>query len=217
VGLRTLPATHQLRTVEEGGPGLYRSALHGGLASSPGHGLAATAPQCSAKTVGYCWRTYKADVSARDFQGSLCSKKRYTGEEKASYDTMHEDGPSPHREGWHGRSCETSEPHHTNPLRTSKFCRHAYRAAVWDSRQRRGLSLSRFRHVFSQIGKTGRCRPECPSSRRSKSQFYQKIARIRTTSGILYRFSGIVSPLAFSYPWLEVCCIGVAVKPGCWP
>jgi hypothetical protein len=50
------------------------------------------------------------------------------------------------------------------------------------------------------LGKTGCWQPECPSSRGSEGQFYQKIARIRTTSGNLGRFSGIVSQRAFSYP-----------------
>jgi Transposase DDE domain len=34
-----------------------------------------------------------------------------------------------------------------------------------------------------------------------RGQFYQKIARIRTTSGNLWRFSCIVSQLALSYPF----------------
>lgn len=46
----------------------------------------------------------------------------------------------------------------------------------------------------------GHCRPECPSERRSESQFYQEIARISTTSGHVCRFSCIISLLAFSYP-----------------
>jgi hypothetical protein len=53
---------------------------------------------------------------------------------------------------------------------------------------------------ISVNSKTGRCRPKCPSSRRSESQFYQEIARIRTTSGNLWCCSCSVSQLVFSYP-----------------
>ena len=54
--------------------------------------------------------------------------------------------------------------------------------------------------MFPQTGKTGCYRPECPSSKWSEGQLYQKIARIKTTSGNLWCFSCIVSQLALSYP-----------------
>jgi hypothetical protein len=56
------------------------------------------------------------------------------------------------------------------------------------------------RDIFPQTGTTGCYRPEYPSSRGSEGQFYQKIARIKTTSGNLWCFSCIVSQLALSYP-----------------
>ena len=55
--------------------------------------------------------------------------------------------------------------------------------------------------MFPQTGKTGCYRPECPSSKWSEGQLYQKIARIKTTSGNLWCFSCIVSQLALSYPY----------------
>src|SRR5262249_41651234 len=68
------------------------------------------------------------------------------------------------------------------------------------------------------LGKTGCWRPECPSSRWSEGQFYQKIARIRTKSGNLCRFSCSVSQLAFSYPiWENVppgVKVGAEARPG---